>query len=61
MAEADENGGEMVERQLRPTLTVLNAVLAASVHALSGDEPAVWKGAVEKAAEELAPREAEST
>lgn len=54
MAEADAQGGKMVEQQLKPTLTILNSQLIASVHALCGDEPTEWRGQVEKAAEKLA-------
>ena len=36
-AEADREGGEMVERQLKPTLTVLNARLTVSVHVVAGE------------------------
>lgn len=36
-AETDREGGKMVEFQLKPTLTVLNARLTASVHAVAGE------------------------
>ena len=36
-AEIDREGGGMVERQLKPTLTVLNAHLSASVHVVVGE------------------------
>lgn len=36
-ADQDRHAGEMVERQLRPTLTVLNAALIASIHSITSD------------------------
>lgn len=53
VAEVDVDGGSMVERQLHPTLTILNAQLAASVHMMSGEPSIKWVECAKKAANQL--------
>lgn len=52
-AEQDAHGGDMLERQLKPTLTILNAVLTASVHCLRDMTPEDKQQAVDKAVWQL--------
>lgn len=53
VAELDSDGGNMVERQLRPTLTILNATLTASVHVLRREDTNAWRQRVIAAVELL--------
>ncbi len=53
MAEVDTDGGSMVERQLRPTLTILNAQLVTSMHMMRGEPSTKWVECAKKAVNQL--------
>lgn len=52
-AEKDAHGGDMLEQQLKPTLTILNARLAASVHCVKDTAAKKTQQAVDTAAAQL--------